>query len=111
MSERASITEVERLKQMIREQVEPCWSPPVGAREASDLAVVLEILVDQSGQVRSATVVDAPRMAFNNYFQAAADAARRAVLNPRCQPLRLPREHYDLWREIRFNFDPREMLG
>lgn len=111
IADRASVSERERLKQMIRDQVEPCWSPPVGAREADDLAVVVHIIVGPGGRVRSASIVDAPMMAINTYFQAAADAARRAVLNPRCQPLRLPQEHYDLWKEIRFNFDPREMLG
>ena len=109
INDRASITEIERLKQLIRQQIEPCWSPPVGAAGAEDLAVTILIQVDQQGFVRRAQVVDAPAMALNSYVQAAADAARRAVLNPRCQPFRLPQNRYDLWKEIRFNFDPREM--
>jgi outer membrane biosynthesis protein TonB len=111
IAERASITEIERLKQMIRRQIEPCWSPPVGAAEAEDLAVTIFIRVDQRGFVGEARVIDAPAMAFNTYVQAAAEAALRAVLNPRCQPFELPQNRYDLWKEIRFNFDPREMLG
>ena len=111
VAERASITEIERLKQMIRRQIEPCWSPPVGAAEAENLVVTIFIRVDQKGFVREARVIDAPAMALNAYVQAAADAARRAVLNPRCQPFELPINRYDLWKEIRFNFDPREMLG
>ena len=111
INDRASITEIERLKQLIRQQIEPCWSPPVGAAGAADLAVTIFIRVDQQGFVREARVIDAPAMALNSYVQAAADAARRAVLNPRCQPFKLPLKRYDLWKEIRFNFDPREMLG
>jgi len=111
IAEQASITEIERLKQMIRRQIEPCWSPPVGAAGAEDLAITIFIRVDQKGFVREARVIDAPAMALNTYVQAAADAARRAVLNPRCQPFQLPLNRYDLWKEIRFNFDPREMLG
>jgi outer membrane biosynthesis protein TonB len=111
LAERASITEIERLKQLIRRQIEPCWSPPVGAVEAENLVVTIFIRVDQRGFVREARIVDAPAMALNSYVQAAADAARRAVLNPRCQPFNLPQNRYDLWKEIRFNFDPREMLG
>ncbi len=111
VAQQASITEIERLKQLIRRQIEPCWSPPVGAAGADDLAVTIFIRVDQKGFVREARVIDAPAMALNNYVQAAADAARRAVLNPRCQPFNLPQKRYDLWKEIRFNFDPREMLG
>ena len=40
---------------------------------------------------------------------AAADAAKRAVLNPRCQPWPLPADKYSSgWRYITFNFDPRD---
>ncbi len=111
IAEQASITEIERLKQMIRQQIEPCWSPPVGAADAEGLAITIFIRVDQQGFVREVRVIDAPAMALNTYVQAAADAARRAVLNPRCQPFQLPINRYDLWKEIKFNFDPREMLG
>jgi outer membrane biosynthesis protein TonB len=111
INDRASVTEIERLKQMIRQQIQPCWSPPVGAAGAEDLAVAIFIRVDQRGFVSEARVIDAQAMARNTFVQAAADAARRAVLNPRCQPFQLPQNRYDLWKEIEFNFDPREMLG
>lgn len=111
INDRASVTEIERLKQMIRQQIQPCWSPPVGAADAENLAVAIFIRVDQRGNVSEARVVDAGAMAKNPFAQAAADAARRAVLNPRCQPFQLPQNRYDLWKEIEFNFDPREMLG
>ena len=111
VDDQASITEIERLKQLIRQQIEPCWSPPVGAAGAENLAVTIFIRVDPRGFVSEARVIDAPNMALNSYVQAAADAARRAVLNPRCQPFTLPKNRYDLWKEIRFNFDPRQMLG
>ncbi len=111
INDQASITEIERLKQMIRQQIEPCWSPPVGAAGAEDLAITIFIRVDQRGYVSEARVVNSQAMSRNTFVQAAADAARRAVLNPRCQPFSLPQKRYDLWKEIRFNFDPREMLG
>lgn len=111
INDQASITEIERLKQMIRQQIQPCWSPPVGAAGAEDLAITIFIRVDQRGFVSEARVLNAEAMSRNTFVQAAADAARRAVLNPRCQPFRLPQKRYDLWKEIRFNFDPREMLG
>ncbi len=111
INDRASITEIERLKQMIRQQIEPCWNPPIGAQGAEDLAITIFIRVDRQGFVREARVIDAERMALDSFVQAAADAARRAVLNQQCQPFNLPQNRYDLWKEIRFNFDPREMLG
>lgn len=111
ISDQVSITEIERLKQMMREQIKPCWSPPVGAAGAEELAVTIFIRIDQHGNVSEARVLNAEAMSRNTFAQAAADAARRAVLNPRCQPFQLPQKRYDLWKEIKFSFDPREMLG
>ena len=111
IAERATIAELDLLRQMIRQQIGQCWNPPVGARDAEDLIVTVLIRVDQQGVVREATVVDAPLMGLDRYFQAAAEAARRAVLNVNCQPLQLPPEKYEIWKEIRFNFDPSKMLS
>lgn len=108
---RASIAELDRLRHLIRQQIGRCWNPPVGARDAEDLIVTVLIRVDPQGLVREATVVDAPLMGLDRYFQAAAEAARRAVLNVNCQPLQLPADQYEIWKEIRFNFDPSKMLS
>ncbi len=111
IAERATIAELDLLRQMIRQQIGQCWNPPVGARDAEDLIVTVLIRVDPQGVVREATVVDAPLMGLDRYFQAAAEAARRAVLNVNCQPLQLPPDKYEIWKEIRFNFDPSKMLS
>lgn len=111
IAERATIAELDLLRQLIRQQIGRCWNPPVGARDAEDLIVTVLIQVDPQGIVRQATVVDAPLMGLDRYFQAAAEAARRAVLNVNCQPLQLPADKYEIWKEIRFNFDPSKMLS
>tara|TARA_B100000530_G_C15910375_1_gene469133 strand:+ start:418 stop:1344 length:927 start_codon:yes stop_codon:yes gene_type:complete len=108
---RASITEIERLKQMIRQQIQPCWSPPVGAKEAEGLAIIINIRVDKRGYVTNAKVLNGEAMRSSKTVQAAADAARRAVLNLACQPFELPHDLYEEWKDINFNFDPRKMLG
>lgn len=46
----------------------------------------------------------------DSYFRAAADSVLRAIRNPRCNPLELPADKYDLWKEMTVTFDPREML-
>jgi len=107
----ASIAEIDALRAAVRQQVSPCWSPPIGAREARDLVVTVYVRLDPSGQVRDARIVDSARMAFDRFYEAAADAARRAVLNDKCNPLKLPPDKYDLWREIELTFDPRDALG
>jgi hypothetical protein len=48
-------------------------------------------------------------MALDRYFRSAAEAAQRAVL--KCAPLKLPVEQYEIWKEIKFNFDPSKMLS
>tara|TARA_R110002110_G_scaffold85816_4_gene223728 strand:- start:64799 stop:65686 length:888 start_codon:yes stop_codon:yes gene_type:complete len=111
IAERATIAELDLLRQLIRQQIRECWNPPVGARDAEDLIVTVLIRLDPQGVVREATVVDAPLMGLDRYFQAAAESARRAVLNDRCQPLQLPADKYEIWKEIRFNFDPSKMLS
>jgi hypothetical protein len=100
---RMSLSELDAL----RAQISPCWSPPIGVQGAADLAVQLRLALDPDG-----TLTRPPDILTSGSglaFLAAADAARRAVL--RCQPYELPAEKYDAWRDIKVNFDPREMLG
>lgn len=109
VSEVASIRELDRLGNMIRSQISPCWSPPPGARDADTLQVSLDISVDPQGNVSRVTIVDATRMALDPFFRSAAEAASRAVR--KCAPLELPAEQYDIWKQIKFNFDPSKMLS
>jgi outer membrane biosynthesis protein TonB len=112
VSDIATMTEIDALRVSIRRQIEPCWSPPIGAREAEDLSVKILVFVEPTGRVRRAEVIDSGRMARNAFFEAAADSARRAVLNDRCNPLKdLPSDKYDLWRELELTFNPKEALG
>jgi hypothetical protein len=97
------------LGNMIRSQISPCWSPPPGARDADTLQVSLLIFVDPQGNVSRVTVINETRMAVDRFFRSAAEAARRAVL--KCAPLDLPADKYDIWKQIKFNFDPSEMLS
>jgi len=44
------------------------------------------------------------------FFRTAAEAARRAVLNPKCNKLKLPAEKFDQWQQMTLNFNPKEMF-
>jgi len=109
--EQATATEIDALRTLIRRQIEPCWNPPVGAQYAEDLVVSIRVWVDPDGTVRRAEIVNGGLMALDSFYEAAADSARRAVLNPRCNPLELPRDRYKLWRQMELTFNPQEMLG
>lgn len=95
----------------MRQQIEQCWVVPAGAREAENLVVQLRVEMNPDGTVRTAEIQDRARMASDSFYRAAAESARRAVLNPRCSPLRLPPEKYNAWKTLVLNFDPKEMVG
>jgi hypothetical protein len=106
LSTRLTISEEDAL----RRQIEQCWNPPIGARDAQNLIVEITIDVNPDRTVQSAEVVDKIRMASDPYFRAAGEAALRAIYNPKCSPLELPDGKYDQWKAIDFTFDPRDML-
>lgn len=94
----------------IRRQIEPCWNLPAGARDAQNMTVEIRTQLNSDGRVRTASIVDSGRAASDRFYRSMAESALRAVLNPRCQPLRLPPEKYDEWRVMILNFDPRGMF-
>lgn len=94
----------------LRGQLAQCWNVMAGARYAEELVVDVKLFVNPDRTVRDAQVVDQFRYYSDSHFRAAADAALRAVYNPRCNPLELPPEKYDQWKVTIVTFDPREML-
>ena len=105
-SSRLTITEEDAL----RRQIEQCWNPPVGARDAQSLIVEVIIDVNPDRTVANTEIVDKMRYAGDPFFRAAADAAVRALRSPKCSPLELAVDKYQQWKRIEFTFDPRDML-
>jgi outer membrane biosynthesis protein TonB len=105
LSSRLTMTEEDAL----RRQIESCWSPPVGARDAQNLVIDVKITVNPDRTVASAEVVDKSRMATDPFYRTAGEAAVRAVLNPKCSPLELPADKYDQWKNTSFTFDPKDL--
>ena len=94
----------------VRAQLNSCWNFPAGAKYAENLVVQLNLVMNTDRTVRSAKVVDQSKYNRDPAFRAAADAAMRAVRNPRCDPLKLPPAKYNEWKTITLNFDPRGVL-
>jgi hypothetical protein len=107
IGEKMSMSEIDAL----RRQIERCWNPPAGAPEAENLVVEVQLQINQDGTVRQAQIVDTSRMYRDSYYRAAAESVLRAVKHPSCTPLKLPHEKYDLWRETKLTFNPRELVG
>jgi len=95
---------------LVRQQIGECWSLPAGAREAEDLSIEIKMSMNPDGTVRQAQILDQNRLGRDPFFRAAAESALRAVLNPRCNPLKLPLEKYQQWQNMILIFDPRQMF-
>lgn len=90
----------------VRNKIRPCWNSFGGAKESPIVTLVVQM--NQDGTPVNAEVKDTGRYNSDPVYRAAADAAWRAVMNPRCQPWPLLPEKYDAWRTITFHFDPRD---
>ncbi len=94
----------------VRQQLSQCWNMMAGTKYAENLSVEITMFMNPDRTVRDARVVDQGRYNRDTYFRAAADSALRAIFNPHCNPMTLPPDKYDQWKEMTINFDPREML-
>jgi len=92
----------------VRNKIRPCWNFPAGVRDQAGLVVTLIVQMNQDGTPVKAELKDTGRYNNDPTYRAAADAAHRAIMNPRCQPWPLSPEKYNSWRTITFNFDPRD---
>jgi hypothetical protein len=90
----------------VRSKIRPCWNPTPGARDQP--IVTLTVQMNQDGTPVKADIQDTGRYSRDPVFRSAADAAYRAVMNPRCQPWPLPTDRFNGWHTITFNFDPRD---
>lgn len=101
-----AISEIDLVRQQIRE----CWNLPAGAKDAQDLNIEIRVVMNPDATVREARIQDQRRLNSDPFFRAAAESALRAVLNPRCNPLKLPADKYHQWQTMTLNFDPRDMF-
>ncbi len=91
----------------VRNKIRPCWNTIGGGRD-QNMIIILVVQMNQDGTPVKAELKDTGRYNNDPNFRAAADAAHRAIMNPRCQPWPLSPEKYNSWRNITFNFDPRD---
>ncbi len=95
-----TISEIDLLKQ----QLHGCLNLNVGVANLKEIKPVIYIEVNPDRTVKNAKVVNQERL-IDPSFRTAAEAAMRAVNNPDCSPLLLPKDKYEKWKEINFTFD------
>lgn len=98
-------SEIDALRQHIRK----CWVVPAGIKGAKDMTVDIKMEISKDGTVLKAHVVNKSRMAQDGAFRTAAESAQRAVLDPQCNPLPLPKGKYEQWKDLEFSFNPKDM--
>lgn len=94
----------------LRRQLAGCWNVMAGAKYAEELIVEIRVEMNRDRTINRASILDTGRYNRDTHFRAAADAAVRALRNPKCSPLMLPPEKYDQWKTVLIRFDPRDML-
>jgi formylglycine-generating enzyme required for sulfatase activity len=96
---------------VVRQQLAKCWNLPAGAKDSGNLEVEIHTVMNRDGTVREARISDQARMLGDPLYRAMAESALRAVLNPRCSPLKLPPEKYSEWQVMNLAFNSAEMFG
>jgi hypothetical protein len=94
---------------LVKQQIEQCWDVPAGARDAADLMPEFRVTMNPDATVQSAELINTARYG-DPTFRAAADSARRALLNPRCSPLKLPLDKFSEWQTFTITFDPKDVV-
>jgi hypothetical protein len=96
---------------MISSQVYPHWIVPSGVRDAENIIIEIRVQLRDGGLVipSSIKILDEKRYATDYIFRAAADSARRAILE--ASPLNIPKDKIDLFRDFVFCFNLKDTLG
>lgn len=97
------------VKDAIKRQIESCWNPPAGNKDAGKLQILLNIAFNRDGSVASVKIIDTIKYGNDELYKVAADAAVRAV--HKCSPLQdLPVDQYNFWKNLELNFDPSNLI-
>jgi hypothetical protein len=100
----------ESVARIINEQIRPYWNVPSGIKDAEKLIIEVELVFNDVGEVipSSVKIVDEKRYAMDYIFKAAADSARRAILE--VGRFRIPRQKLELEKRYRFRFNVADAL-
>lgn len=99
------------LIEAFKQKVITCWNLPSGGKDIQDMRVTVRVWLRKDGRLmRTPAFVGAGDLNASGRedFRAFAESARRAVKI--CEPYEnLPKDRYDEWSVIDFNFDPSDM--
>jgi hypothetical protein len=94
----------------LRTRISQCWYPPPGINASSTLHVLLRVMLKPDGTLAGDPRVDALEGEPTASGPAMVESAKQALLQ--CQPFAMLKpEHYDKWKDLEMQFDPRELLS
>ena len=104
-----SISEID----LLRQQLSSCWNAPAGAVINVGDKVTISAKIQQNMKVfeNSVRIVDTNISKSNPFYGPITDSAMRTLLNPECTPLKLPKDKYNLWKNLTITFDYSIMKG
>ena len=104
-----SISEIDLLIQ----QLSSCWAAPAGAviKKGMVVKISAKIKPDRMVFYESVRIIDTNIPQSNPFYGPITESAMRTLLNPECNPLKLPTAKYDLWKNLTIIFDHSIMKG
>jgi len=92
----------------IGDRVRECWTKDAGALDLDKMAVTVTVTTDATGTARLAQVaeVDRGRVQSDPRLQVFSERAIRAILDPRCAALPLPKDKLGGIQKLTFRFRP-----
>ena len=88
-------------------QIEDCWSVDAGLMGLDTIQIVVRVRVTPEGSVVSVT----PTETYSDPRQRAVfETVRRALLSPKCSPLRIPRDKIAVLEASNLRFNPRGLI-
>ena len=95
----------------LKAQIFGCWSIPLGLPYNENLLVRIKLELKPDGSISQIEILDHDRMnqPGQAYYKVLVESVLRAIRM--CQPLKVPVNGYERWKELNLNFDLREMLG
>ena len=92
----------------LADQISECWSVDRGMLGVDQIVVELRVVLDPQGNVRN--VLPASAVPTDPRARAVYESARRALLAPQCNPLRVPSDRLATVMASTFRFNPRGLM-
>lgn len=96
-------------KDALASQMRGCWYIDPGAEGAGQMTVDVHVVLAPDGTVKSVQADGGTRMLTDPVYRSFVEATVRAVW--KCNPLHVPLDKYDAWKELLLHFDPSGMIG